>query len=469
MESKVVSAARVAVGDVRPGASIMVGGFAVLHGWPNTLLQALAAHGAGDLTVIGNTLGFGRFSPQVLAERRLVSKFIGSFGGFVQRPTPSEEQILAGEITFEIVPQGTLAERIRAAGAGLPAFYTPVGVGTVVDTPDRESREIDGRRYLLERALTADFALLRARTADEIGNLRFDGAQQNFNPSMAAAAQTVIAEVEEIVPVGTLRPEEIDVPGIYVDRVVRAEIPLQDVLAEVIAAGRDPLARATPEAETVGIPRDLMALRVARMTAGYHYVNLGIGLPTLVGGYLAQVGSQAHLHAQNGMLGYESVEDLDAWDPDFYNAGGQPVASVPGTSTFDSVAAFAMARGGHLDAVVLGGLQVSQRGDLANWRIPGRGAGGIGGAMDLVAGDTDLIVLMEHTTRDHQPRIVEECTFPLTGLRCVNTIVTNLAVIEVTADGLRLREVAPGVSPGEVAAATGCPLIIPDQVPSMDL
>ncbi|MXZ46934.1 MAG: 3-oxoacid CoA-transferase subunit B [Chloroflexi bacterium] len=206
-------------------------------------------------------------------------------------------------------------------------------------------------------------------------------------------------------------------------------------------------------AETpVGIPRDLIALRVARELRAGMVVNLGIGLPTQVANHL-EPGVDVLFQAENGILGYGAILDED-FDPDVINAGGQPVALREGASFFDSADSFAMIRGGHVDVAVLGGLQVSARGDLANWSVPERGGGSIGGAMDLAVGARRLIVAMEHRTRDGAPRIVRECAYPLTAPACVDLIVTDLAVIEVTPGGLVLREVAPGVTAGEVQAVT---------------
>ena len=220
---------------------------------------------------------------------------------------------------------------------------------------------------------------------------------------------------------------------------------------------------------SAGLTRELIALRVARELRDGMHVNLGIGLPTLVANFIPADVSIV-FHAENGILGYGGVlEDDSQFDPDQINAGGQPVTLNPGASFFDSVTSFAMVRGGHLDVTVLGGLQVSAQGDLANWAVAGRKGGGIGGAMDLAAGARRVIVAMEHTTRDCEPRILERCTYPLTAERCVDLLVTNLAVIEVTPDGLLLREVAPGVSAEDVQAATGAALILPDVVPVMDL
>ena len=216
-----------------------------------------------------------------------------------------------------------------------------------------------------------------------------------------------------------------------------------------------------------GLTRELIALRVARELPPRSVVNLGIGLPTLVAGFVDPA-DQILFQAENGILGYAGVSEAD-YDPDLINAGGQPVDLVPGASFFDTAASFAMIRGGHIDVAVLGGLQVSARGDLANWYVPERGGGSVGGAMDLAVGARKLIIAMAHRTREGAPRIVAECEYPLTAPRCVDVIVTDLAVIDVGAGGLTLRETAPGVSPAEVVEASGAPLTVPAEVPQMRL
>jgi 3-oxoacid CoA-transferase subunit B len=208
-------------------------------------------------------------------------------------------------------------------------------------------------------------------------------------------------------------------------------------------------------------------MRVAKELRDGMSVNLGIGLPTLVANFLPEEAT-IMLHAENGILGYGGINpNDDEWDTDLINAGGQPITLIPGASFFNSATSFAMVRGGHLDITVLGGLQVSAKGDLANWALPGK-AGGIGGAMDLAAGARRVIVAMEHMTREGEPRILRECTYPLTARECVDLVVTNLAVIEVTTAGLVLRETAPGVTTGQVVAATAAPLDVSD-VKVMDL
>ncbi|HJQ84102.1 MAG TPA: 3-oxoacid CoA-transferase subunit A [Candidatus Binatia bacterium] len=462
---KVVASAAAAVADVADGATLLFGGFGVVQGWPNSLLLALRAHGARDLTLVFNTPGVGPLSAQMLAEAGLVRKIVASFAAYPTRRTPIEDQIREGKIALELVPQGTLAERVRAGGAGIPAFYTPTGVGTLV-AEGKERRTFRGREYVLETALTADFAFVRAHRADRLGNLVYRRGARNLHPPFATGGRVTVAEVDEVVAPGDIDPESVVTPGIYVDRVVRTEHPLDVEEVRALSRRYGRAVHVEPRPDVGGLPPDLMTRRAALLLRDGEYVNLGLGLPTLLSNHIPGV-RDVVLHSENGMLAFGPLAEEGDEDVDLYNASGQLVRMLPGAAFFDSVAAHGMARGGRVSTVVLGAFQVSQRGDLANWNVPASGKGGIGGAMDLAAGGARVLVVTYHATRSGEPKLVERCTYPLTALACVREIVTDLAYLTVEPEGFVLREVAPGVDVERVRALTGAPLRVASDLRTM--
>ena len=464
---RICDSARDAVADIPDGASILVHSFGPPQAWPTDCLLALAERGVKDLAIICNTPAGGPTSLNILADKQQIRKLICSYVGSPAIPTAISEMVKAGEIALEMVPQGTLIERVRAGGAGLAGLFTPTGVGTPI-AAGKEERIFDGKRYVFERALTADFALLQAHQADPVGNLTYRRGMRNFAPGFAMAAKTTIAEVKEIVPLGAIDPEEVVTPGIFVDRIVKTTTQLDIGVLRVIlqAVGRvaDMEGRALSDGGPTGLPADLMALKAATLLRRCEYVNLGLGLPTMVSNYIAD--RDVTLHAENGILGYGGFPAEGEEDIDLYNASGQFITQLPGTAYFDSTVSFAMARSGRVSTVILGAFEVAQNGDLANWSTP-RGSGGIGGAMDLAAGGARVIALCYHREKNGRSKLVARLSYPPTALGCVTSVVTDLAWIDVDADGFLLRELAPGLSVDDVKAATAAPLRVAGDVREM--
>ena len=440
--SKVYASADEAVADLKSGSIVLSAGFG-LCGTAETIIAAMRRRGPeslNSLTAVSNNAGTaigGGLSP--LVESGQVSRAICSFLGGNK---VLEKKYLSGEIAIELTPQGTLAEKLRCGGAGIPAFFTPTGVNTYIQTGEiptkfnedgqavepgraRETRIFDGRIYNMETAIKGDVAILRAWKVDESGNCQFRYTTKSFAPLMAKAAQIAIVEAENIVKTGEIAPDAIDLPGVFIDRIVQAT---EDKIIEIKKI-KDP--NADPEAEAKDNPalvrRNRIAKRASKELKPGMYVNLGVGMPTLAADYLP-ADSNVWIQSENGIMGMGPYPTEDELDADIINAGKETVTLVSGASTFDSSDSFGMIRGGHIDVSMLGALEVGANGDLANYMIPGKVFKGMGGAMDLVSNPdaTKIVVLTDHVDKKGRPKIVENVSLPLTGAKVVSTIITDL-------------------------------------------
>ncbi len=451
---KVFHSPQAAIADLADGASIAIAGFSVGHGFASSLITALKERGTRDLCIVCNSLGApGQLRPQILVESKQVSRLVASFSARPGVPSDTERQIAAGELALELVPQGTLVERLRAGASGIPAFYTPTSVGTDV-AAGKETREFNGRTYVLETGMTVDYAFVRAVRGDRAGNLEFRGGSQSFNPAFAKAARIAIAEVDELVEVGEIPPERVGLPGIFVSRIVKRTVEAEAPV--VLKKKRRADATFRSYNGKPALTRLEIGHRAALLLKSHSYVNLGVGLPTLLTNFLH--GRDVMLHAENGILGYGPLGDDETFDRDHYNAGGEWVSIEPGASFFDSIESFEIARSGKLDAIVLGAFQVDGQASIANWSTPQLVGGGVGGAMDLTASTSPLIVLMEHIDGRGDPKLVARCTYPVTAERRVDIVVTDLALLRRVNGRFRLDEVARGFTIEEVLALTPMPV-----------
>lgn len=429
---------------VKEGDVLLQGGFG-MTGNPVHLMHALAEAGTKSLTFIGNNTGEPGLGGDRLLANGQLKKVIGSF--FTSNPN-AVKAVQAGLVEAELLPQGTLAEAIRAGGAGIGGFYTRTSAGTKI-AEGRETKIIDGEEQVFIKGIRGNVAFIRAWRADTAGNLQYRMTENNFNKAMATAADLVIAEVEEIVAVGEIIPENVHTQGCFVDYLVQATLTLEDL-------GTSASVSSSKKVDDI---RMNMARRALAELEKGDVVNLGIGIPTLV----ADLITDEHgiiLHTENGMLGVGPMPTDGGGAMDYpVNAGKIPVTPLQGSSYFDSAESFAMIRGGHIDVAIMGGLECDEAANLANWAVPGKPLLGVGGAMDLAKGAKRLIITMTHVNSDGSPKVVPSCVLPLTASGVVDLIITDLAVFAYPNGVLTLVDLLPNATLEEVVQKTSASFV----------
>ena len=481
--SKIVASAEQAVdmSGLKSGDTILAGGFG-LCGIPDTIINEIVKRRdtLRELTVVSNNAGvdgkgLGKLLNQGQIDKAIVS-YIGENRFF-------ENAYVKGDINLELTPQGTIAERISAAASGVPAFYTPTGVNTVLESGQmpirynkdgtvktyskkKETRVFNGKKYMLEEALPGNVSIIKVHKADRLGNCTFHSTAQNFNNVMARGSAFTIVETDEIVEVGELLPNEITLPGIYVNAVIQSQTPR--IFERLVYAKSPEELENLKSATHVLTKRERIAKRASLELEEGMYVNLGLGIPLMAADFV-DPSIDIQLQSENGVLGLGPLPSPGQEDPDTISAGKAAATLRVGAAIFGSEDSFAMIRAGRMNLTLLGGMQVSSQGDLANWTVPGK-VKGMGGAMDLVANPekTRVIACLEHVDKKEGiSKIKDECTLPLTGARCISRIITDLAVFDVDLagnTGLTLVEMAPDTTLEYLKENTGCAFKVSDDL-----
>lgn len=415
---------------MQSNSTVLCGGFG-LCGVPDTLINEVAeTPSIAGLTAVSNNAGIPGSGLGKWLDTKQITRMIASYVG---ENKVLESMYLTGEIELELTPQGTLAQRCDAGGKGIPAFYTPAAFGTVVQTGEiplkhnqdgsiaaygkpRDVKVFNGKSYVMEEAIPGDYAFVKAYKADKLGNAQFRLAAQNFNGAMGRNAKVTIVEAEHIVEPGEMSPESVHLPGIYVKKVIQSTAEKKiEKYTNRPADGDSVDVKSSLGKGDAASKRERIVKRAAKEFKNGMYANLGIGMPMLAPSFVDPSVSVT-LQSENGLLGLGPYPIKGEEDPDLINAGKETVTLLPGASVFGSEESFGMIRSGRIDMTMLGAMQVSARGDLANWMLPGK-VKGFGGAMDLVSNPekTRVVALLEHTDKKGGAKILKQCDFPLTG------------------------------------------------------
>ena len=476
--NKVYPTGEEALKDIKDGAVLAVSGFGVA-GVPENTLQILRDMKVGNLTMMSNSMGLEDYGHGWLLQDELITKVLATYVG--ENPLFAS-QYLNGKVEVTFTPQGSFCERYRSSHAGIPAFFTPTGFGTMIHhgghgklldpktkkpiafTTGKETREFEGKFYVMETAIKGNFGLIRAHMADKKGNLRFRKTARNFNTDIAGCCEMTIVEAENIVD--ELPPDRIHTPGYMVDRVFQGK-----QFSKKIERLRTRTEGGSEEGEKVPVKltkKEIILRRAVQEFKGGFYCNLGIGIPTAAANLVTDK-VEINLQSENGILQMGPYPLPDEVDHDMINASKETTTGLPGYSITSSSDSFGMMRGKHLHMTMLGGLQVSQTGDLANWIIPGSMVKGMGGAMDLVAASERVVVTMEHVAKDGSLKVLQSCSLPLTGKAVCSRLITDIAVFDFDSTGMKLIELAPGVTLQEVQDKTHAHFKVAEDLKVMNL